>query len=55
MLGNDLLRWTPAGYAERVAAKGHVETITPPTLIEVLRASWAPAVPLFHPSANRPG
>ena len=53
MLGNDLLRWTPAGYTDRVVAKGQVETITPRTLIEVLRTAWEPAVPLLHPSANR--
>ena len=53
VLGNDLLRWTPAGYTDRVVAKGQVETITPSTLIEVLRTAWEPAVPLLHPSANR--
>jgi hypothetical protein len=53
VLGNDLLRWTPAGYTERVVAKGQAETITPLTLIEVLRATWHPVVPLLHPSANR--
>jgi hypothetical protein len=53
VLGNDLLRWTPAGYTDRVVAKGQVETITPRTLIEVLRTAWESAVPLLHPSANR--
>ena len=53
VLGNDLLRWTPAGYTDRVVAKGQVETITPSTLIEVLRTAREPAVPLLHPSANR--
>jgi hypothetical protein len=53
VLGNDLLRWTPAGYTERVVAKGQAETITPLTLIEVLRSTWQPVVPLLHPSANR--
>ena len=53
VLGNDLLRWTPAGYTDRVVAKGQVETITPSTLIEVLRTAWEPAVPLLHPSATR--
>lgn len=55
VLGNDLLHWTPAGYTDRVVAKGQVETITPRTLIEVLRTAWEPAVPLLHPSANRAG
>ena len=53
VLANDLLRWTPAGYTDRVVAKGQVETITPRTLIEVLRTAWEPDVPLLHPSANR--
>jgi hypothetical protein len=53
VLGNDLLRWTPAGYTARVAAEGHVDAITPPTLVDVLLATWQPVVPLLHPSANR--
>ena len=53
VLANDLLRWTPAGYTDRVVAKGQAETITPHTLIEVLRTAWEPDVPLLHPSANR--
>jgi hypothetical protein len=24
--------------------------VTPPSLVAVLRAGWAPIVPLFHPS-----
>jgi hypothetical protein len=51
VLGGDLLRWTPAGYADRAPARGPIETITPPSLIEVLRADWQPVVPLLHPSA----
>jgi hypothetical protein len=54
VLGDGLLRWTPAGYADRDSAEGLVEAITPPTLIEVLRASWEPVVPLLHPSAQGP-
>jgi len=52
VLRNRLLRWTPAGYVDSDAAEGRVEAITPPTLIEVLRASWEPVVPLVHPSAQ---
>jgi hypothetical protein len=50
--GSQLLRWTPAGYAERIARpRGTSATvITPPSLVAVLRAGWAPLVPLFHPS-----
>jgi hypothetical protein len=48
----ELLRWTPAGYAERVPRPdGSAAVITPPTLVDVLRAGWSGAVPLLHPSA----
>jgi hypothetical protein len=51
--GDALLRWTPAGYAERVPrGSADVASITPPTLVAVLRAGWDGAVPLFHPSAG---
>jgi hypothetical protein len=51
--GDGLLRWTPAGYAERVARPaGDAVLVTPPTLVRVLRAGWEPAVPLLHPSAG---
>jgi len=26
--------------------------LTPPSLVEALRAGWNPVVPLFHPSAG---
>ena len=53
VLGQELLRWTPAGYAEprRRPTGPEVGLITPPSLAEVLRAGWAPLVPLLHPSA----
>ena len=50
-----LLRWTPAGYGERtrIAPAGRrVRTITPPSLVRLLRTGWEPAVPLLHPSAG---
>ena len=53
--GAQLLRWTPAGYAEAVprAAGGRVVVVTPPSLVEVLARGWRPsAVPLLHPSAQ---
>ena len=54
MRGAELLAWTPAGYGERVArarrASGAL-VITPPSLVEVLRAGWEGVVPLLHPSA----
>jgi hypothetical protein len=52
--GDVLLRWTPAGYDVRAArpAGGHARTITPPTLVDVLRSDWRPLVPLLHASAR---
>jgi hypothetical protein len=55
VLGGELLRWTPAGYTDRRAAEGTAEAITPPTLMQVLRSNWEPAVPLLHPTATRRG
>ena len=54
VLGSELLRWTPAGYAARRPrpAREQAQVITPPSLVEVLRAGWEPLVPLLHPSAT---
>jgi len=54
VLGAILLAWTPSGYAARSPrpAGGPVLLITPPSLVEVLRAGWDPVVPLVHPSAS---
>jgi hypothetical protein len=50
--GDALLRWTPAGYAERVPRRAGTATlVTPPSLVAVLQAGWDGAVPLLHPSA----
>jgi hypothetical protein len=55
VLGGRLLRWTPAGYRGRVVLQDRrVQTITPPSLVELLRAGWEPAVPLLHCSAAHP-
>ena len=53
--GDELLRWTPAGYTDRRARPSGVcgITITPPSLVAVLRAGWEGEVPLFHPSADQ--
>ena len=55
VLGTELLRWTPAGYAERRPRAGagarQAVLITPPSLVTVLRRHWQPLVPLVHPSA----
>jgi hypothetical protein len=48
-----LLRYTPAGYTlARPRGSGATRLITPPSLVDVLRAGWDPVVPLFHPSAG---
>jgi hypothetical protein len=53
VLGGELLRWTPEGYGARRPRRGDGEAalITPPTLVDVLRAGWEGSVPLLHPSA----
>ena len=53
VLGPRLLRWTVAGYTDprpRPEASP-ARLITPPSLVAVLDAGWAPLVPLVHPSA----
>jgi len=56
VLGSELLRWTTGGYAERLDRPGGSMTvITPPLLLDVLRAGWASSVPVFHPSAVKRG
>jgi len=52
VLGGHLVHWTAAGYDERLARPRRVRAtvITSPSLVAVLRAGWAPIVPLFHPS-----
>jgi hypothetical protein len=53
VLGPELLLWTPAGYSDlRRRESGDATVLTPPSLVEVLRAGWDPVVPLFHPSAG---
>jgi hypothetical protein len=53
VLGGELLRWSAAGYVGRTPRPERARTtlITPPSLLEVLRAGWRPVVPLLHPSA----
>jgi hypothetical protein len=45
--------WTPSGYGD-VADRTMTGTIliTPPTLVQILRHGWEPAVPFLHPSAR---
>ncbi len=52
--GNSLQRWTPAGYdgPHSQPRTGVATVITPPSLVEVLRRGWDPAVPRLHPSSG---
>jgi hypothetical protein len=53
VLGDWLLRWTPAGYeAPTPRPRGRATVLTPPSLVAVLGAGWRPVVPLLHPSAE---
>jgi len=53
VLGSELLTWSPSGYGERRPrpVQGTALVITPPSLIEVLRAGWESVLPVLHPSA----
>ena len=55
VLGQSLLRWTNAGYADRASRPSgeQATVITPSTLVEVLRAERDPDVPFLHPTASR--
>jgi hypothetical protein len=54
VLGRELLRWAPGGYAERIARpSGGATVVTPPSLVSVLRTGWSGVVPLLHPSSGR--
>jgi hypothetical protein len=48
--GGRLRRWTPGGYTDTRPLERSA-LVTPPTLVDVLRAGWSStAVPLLHPS-----
>jgi hypothetical protein len=51
VLGGELLAWSPFGYSDRHAMPVHgtVRTLTPPSVIEVIRTGYEPAV---HPTAT---
>ncbi len=56
VFGSDLLRWTAAGYLDRMRRRPRQRAtlITPPSLVAVMRTGWEERlVPLFHPSAAR--
>ena len=52
VLGEELLRWTPGGYAERRPATGRARLLTPPSALPVLATGWNGVVPFLHPSAR---
>ena len=54
--GDELLRWTAAGYDVSVRRPGGTAVVvTPPSLVTVLARGWRPtAVPLFHSSSGGP-
>lgn len=54
VLDGHLLTWSPAGYATSVPrpAGSDATVVTPPSLLALLRAGWAPVVPLIHPSGR---
>jgi hypothetical protein len=53
VLGERLLRWTPAGYEDPLPRpRGvHALLVTPPSLVALLRTDREPLVPLLHPTA----
>lgn len=56
VLGRELLRWTPGGYAERRPREsGRLEVVTPPTTLRVLAAGWRGSEPFLHPSSRSRG
>jgi hypothetical protein len=54
VLGYELLRWTPAGYTDRVARprNARATVVTSPSLVGVLRAGFTGVVPLLHETAR---
>ncbi|HVS84213.1 MAG TPA: hypothetical protein VHD91_01115 [Gaiellaceae bacterium] len=53
VLGGELVRWTPGGYAERRPARGRLPVVTPATSLAALASGWNGVVPFLHPSASR--
>jgi hypothetical protein len=55
VLGDRLLRWSPAGYgavAARRPSGSDAVVMTPPSLVALLCAGWEPVVPLLHPTTG---
>jgi hypothetical protein len=56
VLGEELLRWTPGGYAERRSRPGgRAEVLTPPTALRVLSSGWRGSEPFLHGSSRSRG
>jgi hypothetical protein len=52
VLDDELLRWTPGGYTQRISRRsGQARVITPRSVLPIL-TSWRGVVPLLHPSAS---
>jgi hypothetical protein len=53
VVGEELRRWTPAGYVERTARPdGRASVLTPESVVAVLASGWNGVVPFLHPSAG---
>jgi hypothetical protein len=53
VLGSELLRGAPGGYAERRPRfSGRVDGVTPPTSLHVLESGWNGGLPFVHPSGT---
>jgi hypothetical protein len=52
VLGGELLRWSPSGYAERRPADGRASVLTPVSVLPVLELGWNGVVPFLHPSSR---
>jgi hypothetical protein len=51
VLEDELLRWTPGGYAERRhRSRGRGDVVTPPTSLRALASGWTGSVPLVYPA-----
>jgi len=56
LLGGELLRWTPAGYAERRPRPGgRAAVVTPPTTLRVLASGWRGSEPFVQGSSRSRG
>jgi len=48
--GAKMLRWTESGYTDRIVRpRGTADVLTPPSIVAILRAGYAPQ---WHPSAD---